>query len=480
MHSEIKSFMLSFILIAVLPNIALVVLAAWLDLGRPYVNLDYLLAAVLMFTKLRWLGMTLFVVFFATDVLALLAQIFQFIRLDNLIYLSKFVLQAPSEYQFSILGIFALFFCLTVLFWHIPKLTNAKHALVMLNIGLMAYGVYVYSDSTNTDKLWRLAENHVVGSPTLHTIEHRSRGFLQTFNMDGPAFSGKKPASATALWQEKGLQPAPKMLLVVSESWGVPVNTDVQKQLLAPLARLGNKILWQAEGELQFHGATVAGELREICNLSPNHFNLRDVTEGFDSCLPNYLRANGYHTSALHGASGVLYDRIYWYPRAGFDEITFFENKVWERRCYSYPGACDFEAIKVAEAALAQPGKQFFYWLTLNSHAIYDLRDLVIDVFDCNKYAIPDNSQVCRNLKLQAQFFFSLSQSIEAGNFAGVEVIIVGDHDPIITNLEEKTAHFADNKVPWVKFSVRDNVELLPVLHNDLAPTDGTRAQLSL
>src|SRR5690606_17434191 len=110
-------------------------------------------------------------------------------------------------------------------------------------------------------------------------------------------------------------------------------------------------------------------------------------------------------TLAIHGASGVMYDRVHWYPRVGFDETVFFESRRWQRRCYSFPGACDDELIGEIGRFLEGKEKAFVYWLTLNSHAIYDERDIRIWGFDCAGHGIPEGSQTCRNLSLHYQFF---------------------------------------------------------------------------
>src|SRR5690606_3486330 len=144
---------------------------------------------------------------------------------------------------------------------------------------------------------------------------------------------------------------------------------------------------------------------RELCGVYPNYFNLASVTDGFDDCLPNRLKKLGYSTSAIHGAVGTMYDRVRWYPRAGFEIMTFYESREWAGRCYSFPGACDIEIFQVVKEQLSVEGKLFVYWLTLNSHSTYDLRDVSKYVFDCRAYEVAEDTQSCRNLKLQAQFF---------------------------------------------------------------------------
>src|SRR5690606_13493838 len=118
-------------------------------------------------------------------------------------------------------------------------------------------------------------------------------------------------------------------------------------------------------------------ELRELCMLQTNSYDLADLKQGFEPCLANRLKARGYSAVAMHGATGMMYDRRHWYPRAGFQEAIFFEDNIWPRRCFSFPGACDLDMLTEIEGFFAGPGSKFFYWLTLNSHAPYDRRDIV-------------------------------------------------------------------------------------------------------
>lgn len=452
-YSQTHSFIKSLLFIAVLPNFALVVLAIWLNLNRPYVNLDYLFVSLLMLTRFRWLGVIAFIVFFAVDLLALAGQIFLFIRPDNLLYLAKFLPEASGVYQLSIAGLLLLLVVLIGLYTKMPKLTTPIHTLVIFNTALLFYAINVYGSGDPQERIWRVQNSPLVDSQFLFLFDQRSDGFLQSFDSTGPALSDKKVSGASAEWFDATSENR-QLMLIASESWGIPHNAEIQQALLKPLRNLSAQVKNFAEGQFNFSGPTVAAELRELCQLTPFHYNFKDTLTGFENCLPNKLKEAGYKTHAMHGATGVMYDRIYWYPRAGFSGVTFFENQSWPRRCYSFPGACDIDMIDTASQVFSDTEPTFLYWLTLNSHSVYDTRDIHLDLFDCARFGVAPETQTCRNLKLHAQFFYSLAKSIEGGNFEGVEVIIVGDHAPIITSIEEKAAYFVDQQVPWVKFNV--------------------------
>lgn len=442
------------LLLLILPNSVFWLLSAVFSVDRPLFNLDYLFVSILLFLPKRWPALSLFAIFFVIDLLTLVSQIFIFVNLAHLAYLSKFILLAPTAYQlFVCLVILALMTLLNLL----PKL--AKHAalgsmLVIFNLGLLVYFAEKTQLEPELERVY-LIQHKIIGSATLHNVEARSTLFFQLHREKDNYLLAADEQAATTAWQTHLLPE--QMLLVINESWGLHRNAKVQQAIIDPLLELTNEQLIEikAEGALGFKGATVNGELKELCQLSAKNFNLKKLHSGFENCLPNKFAEHGYYTHALHAASGVLYDRIHWYPRAGFKKTTFFEDHLWQRRCFSYPGACDYEAIHLITEAFNTHPRLFFYWLTLNTHANYDKRDVIFHEFDCNAFDIQPASQTCRNLVLQKQFFMVLANTIKNGSFSGAEIIIVADHEPIISNLQEKAENFETGLVPWIHVKVR-------------------------
>ena len=296
-------------------------------------------------------------------------------------------------------------------------------------------------------------DRSIVGSQTINHIDYIKSGFIQTYTMEGDAFQKPKVNGSTA-----DLLTYPeshnKILLVVNEAWGVPTNAAIQNDVLSPILDNNDAHNFQQE-TLSFIGATIAGELRELCAKAPIHYNLKNQTEGFEDCLPNKYKNLGYNTVAVHGAIGFMYDRQYWYPRAGFQQMLFRDKglNIPDSRCYSFPGNCDSDIAHRIVEQFDKNDKLFLYWLTLNTHAIYDKRDLRTDLFDCTKYNIESNTAVCRNLKLQKQYFHTLSQIISHPSLSGTRVIVVGDHEPPL--IEEKETVFISGKVPIFEFEVK-------------------------
>lgn len=441
----------SLLLAILLPNAAFILASQLLDLGRPWINLDYSLAVLAFAVRWQLVGALLFVTFFLIDLMVLSNQIFPIVRLADAWYLIGFTLEASLRYQLLLLGIVLL---LGVL-WAIlarrgpslsPRLAGATCAL-LLALGGLSYA----TDKEAGDSFYRAINEPAVASQTQRLLQTRSQDFLLAFNATGTAVKPLEGAAASDEWHQQlaqGTLPGERLLLIVNESWGIAQDPRVHQALLAPLTALQRPL---REGQLNFIGPTLSGELRELCRLQPRHFNLKDDLPSLSGCLPERLKTQGYATASLHGAVSLMYDRHLWYPRIGFTERTFFESRAWPQRCYSFPGACDLDLREEVRHFFAQPGRRFMYWLTLNSHSIYDERDIRIDAFDCAAFAIDPQTESCRNLRLQAQFFQGLAELLASDALENVKVLMVGDHVPIIFSNNERQAHFVEGQVPWLQ-----------------------------
>src|SRR5690606_14876792 len=112
-------------------------------------------------------------------------------------------------------------------------------------------------------------------------------------------------------------------------------------------------------------------EFRELCGFLPQTLRIDTVPDA-DKCLPSLLRAQGWQTDAFHGASGKMYRREQWYPDIGFDNSYFLQQMMGSGvLCSNIPGMCDYSIAPRVVQSLQREGRQFTYWLTLNSHAPY-------------------------------------------------------------------------------------------------------------
>lgn len=443
------------LLIVLIPNIIMSLLAYWTNTERVLINIDYFIPLVFLAWRYKTLFSITFIITLLLDLLVVFSQIFPFIRMSDLFYLLKFAFISSRSYQ-----IYSVILILLIVLqnYFLIKTYNKKYnktLLIIFNILIFSYAFSVnFSDSTG-GKFWQPDKNQLIASQLMNNINARTKGFVETYSMEGEAFQNTDVSGATAdLFNATNKNSHHSVLLVVNESWGVPIDDKIQEDILSPL--FNDSVIVDVErSELDFEGFTIAGELRELCNKAPVHFNLKKQLEGFENCLPNRYKDLGYHTVAVHGALGLMYDRQYWYPRVGFQQMLFRDQglNMLESRCYSFPGNCDSDIADRVIEQFNSNKKLFLYWLTLNTHAIYDERDLKIDLFDCNQYNIAPDTAACRNLRLQKQFFHTLSQIIADPALSGTQVIVVGDHEPPIISGEEQI--FVPSKIPVITFNIK-------------------------
>lgn len=436
-------------------NAAFLSFSLWFETARPWINIDYAVALMLLTFGWRWTGGVATLAFLLIDIFTLVTQIFPFPRLSDLLYLLSFSFLASELHLSILIGVVVLVVLKFISFLRLSIWAEKKSALVVLNFLLVVQIYFIYVvDDRYPENNYRQASSLPVSSQTINFMEMRSDIFLSFFNSDDATLKSRS-AGATAPWFSALGQDqlSPRLLLVVSESWGVPVNPDIQEALLSPLNAVPRTRL--EFGTIIASGTTLDGELRELCMLQSNSYDLADLKQGFEPCLANRLKARGYSAVAMHGATGMMYDRRHWYPRAGFQKAIFFEDNIWPRRCFSFPGACDLDMLAEIEVFFADPGSKFFYWLTLNSHAPYDRRDIMKENFDCKAFAIPTNSETCRNLLLQAQLFSGLAYLLSMDSMANVDIIIVGDHAPVLMNVTERHEHFAEGVLPWLRLTTK-------------------------
>lgn len=449
----------AFLIISVaIPNSPLIAVSDSLDLFRPIINFDYIVAALIIITGYRLIGYSLLLLFMFSDIFNLLIQAYPIInQATDLFALTPFLIYASWKFIAIIISvIFVVIFVVMVMMFG-SRYTELKSGLIVLNVALAfyAYNVYVQPISSKANKS-QFNHNTPILSQLGNYLNHEA-----SLNTDSEVYDNPLEevdyTGALSAWSHTPIAEFPeRSLLIINESWGANTNPLVNQSVLKPILDRRSQLINLRYGHAKVSGltSTVSAELRELCSLDTKTVNLEDVTKGFESCLPNRLRTAHYETYAMHGAPARMYYRMHWYPRAGFEKETFFETKQWPRKCHSFPGACDLDMESEIIDYFSSPGKRFMYWLTLNTHAFYNLSDLHKDVFECKQASIPEETETCRNLKLQAQFFYGLSELIDNKTMSGVKVRVIGDHMPPITNITERGKYFRENEVGWIEFTI--------------------------
>lgn len=437
------------LLLIVLTNIFLYAISFQLGLDRPIINVDYILVFLvfLVFDYNKWLKVIAIVCLLAMsgiDILLLVNQIFPFVQLGDLFYLSTFVFTGPVAYQkwlFMAVFYLIIIYVITSEYFFIKHKHAPFKEIIFYIVCCCLIAPFNFT---------------VIKSQTLFFISNYADDYHKISNSDELLIKNKYQSISKTIFDniEQG-KSGKKILLVVNESLGKATDPRIQKALLAPLYKYKRNYDYIEDGGFSFVGPTVSGELRELCQKNATVMDISKVdnTE-FTNCLPARLRRQGYATYSVHGADGALYDRSRWYPLIGFDHVLFKDDFTEARDCKSFSGKCDYDLFEPISDILASKEKVLLYWLTLNTHTPYD-DYLFVDGFDCKKFSLKVKGEACLNFKQQYQFFYRLSEYVQDDRMKGVEVYIVGDHAPPIMSLKDNYSVFEDFDVSWIKLKIK-------------------------
>jgi phosphoglycerol transferase MdoB-like AlkP superfamily enzyme len=188
-------------------------------------------------------------------------------------------------------------------------------------------------------------------------------------------------------------------------------------------------------GTVPFHGSTIHGEFRELCQVRLDQYG-DHLPSG---CLPALLSAKGYVTEGYHGFSNQFYQRYAWYPKIGFEK-TFFAEELKAmgvgRTCgSSFIGICDADVAQVIRKELlpTREGKapRFIHWMTLNSHLPIMLHEGKESTLDCSKSTVLSKDGIlCTHAHLIDRVLESVVALAEDPAILPTRFIIVGDHAP--------------------------------------------------
>lgn len=424
------------------------------DAARPWVNIDYLLILpLLLFRKklTNLMALLVFLVIFSLDCLLWIRQFFPFLTLADVSTLGPLVLEGPPVYKYllcfgSVMGLVTF----SILYSVAQTLKNRE--VIGMCVMLSALWAY-FSGTTYQSKEATLYETTgLVESQLMYAHKLKDNFVIKSFNWTAK-FS---QSPYTSILQTKLDQPtSSQVVFIIMESWGAFTNTQHQERFISRFKSQLAPTEFFTHGTSDFLGATVNGELRELCGLQVSHYNLERASIPLQSCLPHKLRQQNYHTLAMHAANSAIYDRGIWYKDAGFQHTLFFEQLKSPSFCRSFPGKCDIELFYELDNALMAHPKLFFYWLTLNSHYPYKNADITQEELNCNDFDISRDTEACRNILLNNQFLSQLSKKSYDSHYKNVEFIIVGDHQPPIMKSVSNTPVFKKDTVSWLHFKIK-------------------------
>lgn len=266
------------------------------------------------------------------------------------------------------------------------------------------------------------------------------------------------PLSGTAASTPENL---PNIVLVLVESWGDPVNTALSHLLLSDYDSPQLQSRYQVlTGSVPFFGSTVAGESRELCSSHMNLYILNASHNTLATCLPQQLAHLGYHSVAVHGMDGHMFDRVYWYPRIGFDDQWFRERfrLTSTPECIgAFTASCDGNLAAWIGNRLTQTSvaPEFIYWVTINSHLPVPTPATVAHPIPCTLPILAEQPDLCSWAQLVANVHHSIAQAATQMQTAETHAarptifILVGDHAPPFVSPTLRS-QFSSSDVPYI------------------------------
>jgi Sulfatase len=246
------------------------------------------------------------------------------------------------------------------------------------------------------------------------------------------------------------------VVLVLVESWGKSRTADLEAAIVRPYADESlSERYTVSQGTVPFHGATLNGEARELCGSAMGIGLLAASASQLKGCLPAKMNGMGYHSMAVHGYSGRMFDRSEWYSKIGFNETWFREGL--ERSglpiCPGpFPGTCDAAASVWIGDQLHKnfDSPQFIYWVTLNSHLPVPISNMVASPPACEGTpATAESSTLCAWYQLEFNVHRSVAELAMRETARPTVFLVVGDHAPPFSSAKLRN-QFSDQVVPYV------------------------------
>jgi len=253
------------------------------------------------------------------------------------------------------------------------------------------------------------------------------------------------------------------LVVVMVEAMGVPRDPALRAKLMRRWREADIGRIYDVKfGSTPFWGSTTYGEMRELCGRWGDYHALIENRD--EGCLPARLAARGYRTTAVHGFDESSFQRTGWYPHIGFQQMLFREDLLGRgaEKCGGvFPGACDRDVPALIGERLKQAkGKQFVYWLTLNSHIPVPASDQ-LRTRDCARFDAAlarDHAMICRLFSLWSGTNDSLARMLADPDLPPTDILIVGDHAPPFFDRSQR-AQFDPERVPWVLLKHRKSRE---------------------
>jgi phosphoglycerol transferase MdoB-like AlkP superfamily enzyme len=447
----------------VLPNLPSLLSIQWLEaLPHGYVNLEFLLIGALGVFLPRPAVFLLLLADSLADFAYTICYTYQF-SLENLLASLRYLSVLPKGRVLAGGGVLLLaILACAVLALVRPRPRNrawTAGSLLLLALALLPVDVLSGQNSIWHKDVsfisYRLTRSPVLALGVREASAHTTNSLsLQAGNAPMPSASSQ---AISFLNGRQGSEEPPNVVLIVVESWGLPLDAHLAQELTGSYGDPGIARSYRVTyGTVPFTGLTVPGEARELCHSALGFGVLRASAEQAKQCLPALFHARGYQNTAIHGYVGQMFYRSAWYPQLGFDQALFGPDleKIGLPRCRgAFPGICDASIAGWIGDSLRMSGKsrpRFIYWVTLNSHIpVPATPDLRADGVCATEPALRDSPALCSWFRLVRAVHQSVSQAALQVARRPTVFVLVGDHAPPFGDPQLRRG-FSSTQVPYV------------------------------
>lgn len=460
--------------------LGLTVLGMWLAkvwaFDRPVFNLDYLLVGLVFLWISRTFSAFLLVAFCMIECARYLIPTYFFSKQSFSVLFWMRLASNWSPLVRLIIGVvITAVFLLSVMVFRRYKLSpriKLEATAWIFGLGVLLVAADVLNGTNSLIHLNRdtsFFPNNIAGSAlqlvtreTLHAMRGSPARFTPiqtTASATGRYFSESLASPETNCGLEKLFAPLSadnpgvlpdKIVLIIFESLTVLDSDTELKNWREPFKRLENRYTIES-GMFSWSGATLRGEVRELCWQSLDGYQIKS----FPTTLSLILKRLNYRTSAFHGFYKTMYERDRLYPLFGFDHMVFLDEM--RKGTNDVPlagtlfhGAEDSYVATLVRREISKPGKQFVYWLTLSSH-------VPINVPFAKKVASEEKSTTDPHLPpaiwgytvICHETLDSIARIAADESLTNCDFIIVGDH-PLPLSSAQLKSYIVPGQVPYL------------------------------
>ena len=441
------------VLAGILPGVPFIVARTLLHQHSGIFNIDYLLLTVLAASGYLTLASVLFVATYILESVRLLDAVYFFTQQD-MFFAAHFLADVPRWAAFAWLVAFVALTTVSLKLWRaltpgiaVRQLLPGVISLAMLVVIATAVDM-TQGFNPLLVKPHGKSRPHLVGEVLVRMPLELSRSSSHDQGSSVLEHSATDP-----LWGVSVIRANHEnVVVVVVESMGLLVNEAARTRQFSPL--LDDPAILSrytaTRGSVPFTGATVTGEMRELCHLQSTVHVSDESLIGKPPCLPTQFRALGYETVSFHGYRSTMFLRGNWYPKLGFESSEFLpELKDLPTCSGAFYGTCDRAIASQMEERLAAKRRsggppQFLYWMTLNSHLPVD-----VAIAPARPCPVAADSEVCAQLAYVGVVLDAVKKLALDQSTGPTAIFLVGDHAPPYASIERRDLFDSDN-VPYL------------------------------